>query len=57
MPARCCEHDSHHLIVIDHLYETDSEYLAVIDALVKAYHSRRESRANLHPLYTDDQFH
>ena len=37
LPDDVAKHDNHHLIVIDPPYETDAEYLAVIDALVKAY--------------------
>lgn len=56
LPDDVAKHDSHHLIVIDPPYETDSEYLAVIDALVKAYQqSERVSALIWYPLYTDDR--
>ncbi len=43
LPDDVAKHDNHHLIVIDPPYETDAEYLAVIDALVKAYQQSRKS--------------
>ncbi|MEZ9652424.1 23S rRNA (adenine(2030)-N(6))-methyltransferase RlmJ [Vibrio lentus] len=56
LPDDVAKHDNHHLIVIDPPYETDSEYLAVIDALVKAYQqSEKVSALIWYPLYTDDK--
>ncbi|UWZ99452.1 23S rRNA (adenine(2030)-N(6))-methyltransferase RlmJ [Vibrio splendidus] len=56
LPDDVAKHDNHHLIVIDPPYETDSEYLAVIDALVKAYQqSEKVSALVWYPLYTDDK--
>ncbi|MCB5360784.1 23S rRNA (adenine(2030)-N(6))-methyltransferase RlmJ [Vibrio lentus] len=56
LPDDVTKHDNHHLIVIDPPYETDSEYLAVIDALVKAYQqSEKVSALIWYPLYTDDK--
>ncbi|MEZ9672067.1 23S rRNA (adenine(2030)-N(6))-methyltransferase RlmJ [Vibrio lentus] len=56
LPNDVAKHDNHHLIVIDPPYETDSEYLAVIDALVKAYQqSEKVSALIWYPLYTDDK--
>ncbi|MEZ9564053.1 23S rRNA (adenine(2030)-N(6))-methyltransferase RlmJ [Vibrio artabrorum] len=56
LPDDIAKHDDHHLIVIDPPYETDSEYLAVIDALVKAYQqSEKVSALIWYPLYTDDK--
>ncbi|MEZ9892363.1 23S rRNA (adenine(2030)-N(6))-methyltransferase RlmJ [Vibrio lentus] len=56
LPDDVAKHDTHHLIVIDPPYETDSEYLAVIDALVKAYQqSEKVSALIWYPLYTDDK--
>ncbi|PMN45640.1 hypothetical protein BCT31_08990 [Vibrio lentus] len=56
LPNDVAKHDNHHLIVIDPPYETDSEYLAVIDALVKAYQqSKKVSALIWYPLYTDDK--
>ena len=56
LPDDVAKHDNHHLIVIDPPYETDSEYLEVIDALVKAYQqSDKVSALIWYPLYTDDK--
>ncbi len=56
LPDDIAKHDNHHLIVIDPPYETDAEYLAVIDALVKAYQqSEKVSALIWYPLYTDDK--
>lgn len=56
LPDDVAKHDNHHLIVIDPPYETDAEYLAVIDALVKAYQqSEKVSALIWYPLYTDDK--
>ncbi|MEZ8396564.1 23S rRNA (adenine(2030)-N(6))-methyltransferase RlmJ [Vibrio splendidus] len=56
LPDDVAKHDNHHLIVIDPPYETDSEYLAVIDALVTAYQqSEKVSALIWYPLYTDDK--
>ncbi|PML04193.1 hypothetical protein BCT90_02320 [Vibrio lentus] len=56
LPDDVAKYDNHHLIVIDPPYETDSEYLAVIDALVKAYQqSEKVSALIWYPLYTDDK--
>ncbi|MEZ9245461.1 23S rRNA (adenine(2030)-N(6))-methyltransferase RlmJ [Vibrio lentus] len=56
LPDDVAKHDNHHLIVIDPPYETDSEYLAVIDALVKAYQQSENVSALIwYPLYTDDK--
>ena len=56
LPDIVAKSDRHQLVVIDPPYESDDEYLAVIDALAKAYQkSDKVSALIWYPLYTEDK--
>ncbi|MBW3695211.1 23S rRNA (adenine(2030)-N(6))-methyltransferase RlmJ [Vibrio sp. T187] len=58
LPHAVSDSQSHNLIVIDPPYETDGEYLAVIDALVAAWQQQVNITALVwYPLYTEDKSH
>lgn len=58
LPNAISDSQSHNLVVIDPPYETDAEYLSVVDALIAAWRKQVNITALVwYPLYTEDKSH